>query len=489
MQRIFLFLIVILISQSGITKNIDSLYNLSRQKEGIPSTTSAIKLAAHYLGSDIDSSVYFASKAYHSALKIKNDTLMAKGAHMKALALYYQGNYDSSLVYDEKAFVLYKKWKQYKGAGEVLISKGSTLNEQKQTDKAISTYNLALDYLEKANAKAGIARVNLSIGLLYHDEKIYPSAKHYIMKACESFKKISDTAQFANAITRLGNVYLQTNRSDSANILYLQALELFQKINHTRGVAVIYNNLAGLSSVYSKAQSLDYYQKALEMRTKLGDKNGQCIILHNMGLIYVDEGKTKEARYYLDKSNSMAQEMKMKDILITNLLYYSKLYYKTGNLKEAYNSMEKYAALKDTVYSREVVEKVQEIQTKYETDKKQREIVLLQKENQLKNSELSISKLESQKNMFQKILFATAFIISLLIGIFLYRNNRIIKAAKIKIEKQHAAIDEAHKTLKIKNKIIEDKNNEVMASIHYAARIQRSLITSERYIKRFLNRG
>ena len=49
-------------------------------------------------------------------------------------------------------------------------------------------------------------------------------------------------------------------------------------------------------------------------------------------------------------------------------------------------------------------------------------------------------------------------------------------------------IDSDITELKLKEEIISQKNKEVMDSIHYASRIQRTLITSEKYIDKTLRR-
>jgi hypothetical protein len=66
-------------------------------------------------------------------------------------------------------------------------------------------------------------------------------------------------------------------------------------------------------------------------------------------------------------------------------------------------------------------------------------------------------------------------------SIFLYKRFRITERQKLVIEKQKILVDSAYEKL-------HEKNKEVMDSIYYAQRIQRALITSERYISLQLNK-
>ncbi|MGZ4100100.1 MAG: hypothetical protein ACXVNM_14535, partial [Bacteroidia bacterium] len=76
------------------------------------------------------------------------------------------------------------------------------------------------------------------------------------------------------------------------------------------------------------------------------------------------------------------------------------------------------------------------------------------------------------------IIFAVLSILLLVIGfaVFLYNRFRIISRQKLIIEEQKVVVDKAYNKLN-------ERNKEVMDSIHYAKRIQNALITSENYIE------
>ena len=73
------------------------------------------------------------------------------------------------------------------------------------------------------------------------------------------------------------------------------------------------------------------------------------------------------------------------------------------------------------------------------------------------------------------------FLVVLTFSIFIYNRFRITNKQKVIIEQQKIQVDEAFAQL-------EEKNNEVLDSIHYAKRIQTALMPSEKYIEKTLKK-
>jgi biopolymer transport protein ExbB/TolQ len=103
-----------------------------------------------------------------------------------------------------------------------------------------------------------------------------------------------------------------------------------------------------------------------------------------------------------------------------------------------------------------------------------------------------------EKNRKQRIVIWSVIgglLLVAMFAIFILRALRITNKQKVIIEKQKQKVDIAYTELDIKNKeieeqkkIVEEHHKETMDSIRYASRIQRALITSEKYIDKTLNR-
>jgi hypothetical protein len=115
-----------------------------------------------------------------------------------------------------------------------------------------------------------------------------------------------------------------------------------------------------------------------------------------------------------------------------------------------------------------------EVSTKYETEMKELEIASLSKDKELliKDKKLSEADLNRHRILIYSVI-AVLLLVTVL-AFFIYKSYQQNKLANIKLQG--------------KNKQIEEKNKSITDSINYARRIQNSLITSEKYIQKNLER-
>lgn len=129
--------------------------------------------------------------------------------------------------------------------------------------------------------------------------------------------------------------------------------------------------------------------------------------------------------------------------------------------------MANYADLKDTISNRESKRNIAEMQARFDSENKEKQIALLEQQSHIKELEA-----DRQKNIRNFIVVGLVLVIILAIVIF---NRYRIK-------------QKANKQLETAYHLIEEKNKDITASINYAKRIQQSLLPTEKYIQRTLNR-
>ena len=327
----------------------------------------------------------------------------------------------------------------------------------------------------------------------------------YSKKALSHIIKTNNIAQIANAYARIGNIFGEklnpSQNTDSVLFYYKKSLELFTQIGHQRGIAVIYNNIAGIYLEQEEAdKAIEYYQKAFQIRNKLGDQNGQAIILNNLGNCYKQKKIYSIAIQYLNKSLNISQKISRTDMIIDNYENLSNCYSDKGDYKQALHYKNLYITFKDSLFNDNNSRIITEMQTKYETEKKEKEIELLNKDKLLNETEI-------RKQTLLRNSFIIGFALLLILAYLLYTRykikrkaneeltlkNQLISQQKEEISAQRDEILLKNEVLQqaneeittqrdeidLQKKIIEEKNHEVMDSIHYALRIQNAVIPDE----------
>jgi diguanylate cyclase (GGDEF)-like protein len=155
---------------------------------------------------------------------------------------------------------------------------------------------------------------------------------------------------------------------------------------------------------------LDYSLRALKISEDLGEKVGICASMANVGSIYRELKMYDKAILYLDKGLKLAEEIKSKNAMRVLYLAYSEMYSETGENKKALEFYKMHVDVKDNIFTERSSKKIAEMQTKYESDKKEKEIELLKKDNIIE---------QSRKRMLLIFLFVTLSIVIFLF--YLYR--------------------------------------------------------------------
>ncbi|MBN1949310.1 MAG: tetratricopeptide repeat protein, partial [Candidatus Cloacimonetes bacterium] len=249
---------------------------------------------------------------------------------------------------------------------------------------------------------------------------------------------------------------------------YLRSLELNEQIGFRNGIA---NSLNNIGVVYENLndyeKSLSYHLRALGMFEELGHKKGYAASLNNIGTVYLHLGDYEKANDYLFRSLGVAREIETRDLEVEIYEKLSRLSAEQGDYARALDFYKLYSAIKDSIFTKEKIEKIAGMQTTYEV-----EHLLEQQENEIKflKKDNEIFKLVVEKQRLVKwrlysillVLFAFAFL-------FWYRYRLKYKAnimLQEQVEKKTRDLSRSYENLK--QEIIEKK------------RIQSQLIRSER---------
>jgi hypothetical protein len=180
-----------------------------------------------------------------------------------------------------------------------------------------------------------------------------------------------------------------------------------------------------------------------------------------------ESGKLNDALRYVQEAYDLASGGKLFHDLKSACDHLSVIYFKMNDTKKAYQFCRRYATLNDSLLNSESIKQIAEMETKYETAGKQKEIEILKRDNDLQQ-------LQNSKNRTVIICLISGFVVLAMMLFLIFRQYK----EKKKVNKQLAH----------KNEIIEEKQKEILDSIKYARRIQSALITSEKYIYKNLNK-
>jgi serine phosphatase RsbU (regulator of sigma subunit) len=468
----FVFISTALFSQNS--KVVDSLLLIVKKQPQDTSTINALRyLSWEYEGSDNVIYFNYCNQALLLAQKLNNESFIGTCFMDLGIAHDYIGNGDSALFYYSKSEQIFKKLKNESELTAVYVNTGSAYRSLGNFSKALDYNFQALRIAEKLDKKDRIADCKNAIGNIYRQKNNLDLALKYSKEALVIYLEVNDLEGISRVSGNIGIIYSELKDSKSALEYYFKSLEIRLKLNSLSSISNCYSNIACEYYEMSKfSEALMYHNKALVLNEQLNNKKGVAIDLTNIAAVNTKQKKYTEALERLKLAEQYAEETKFRDLLKEIYQTTAQNYELIGDFKNAYQYHQKFTAIKDAIYNDNENEIIAEMQTKYETDKKDSEIELLNTAKKLQDADLK-----------RKSIIIWAFLVGLVLVIVLA--FYIYRGYKIK-QKANEVITQQKKEVEQQKTIIEEKQKEIVDSITYAKRIQYALLASDSFLETHL---
>jgi serine phosphatase RsbU (regulator of sigma subunit)/Tfp pilus assembly protein PilF len=448
------------------TKKIDSLKNqLTVSIKDTQRITVYVTLAHELLHENVTESFIYAFKGLSLSTKIKNDKGIADSYQILGNLHSFNSN-DSALFYLTKSKDLKYKLKDLKGVASLYTNIGTCYDKFGNSDLALNNYIKSLKLFDSLGIPKGIAGSALGIGNVFTTIKDFKKAIEYYNVSIINYKKIN-SPYLSWAINNLATVYEKTNDRQKAKSLYEESLKLKIENNDFYGAVFSIDNIGLILHKEGKNQeALNYFFKALKInREHQFEKETFANSYKNIIESLLSINKNKEASLYLDSLWVITNKLNLSNLKLEYVKLKSAYYENIKDFKNALLYKDKYIVLNDSFLNYDMNKQVSEADAKYKTEKKQKEIELLNKDN-------IIQQIKIDKQQAQKSWFIIGLIILTTLLAYLYKSY-------LQKQKTNTLITSQKKEVENKNHIIEEKQKEIVDSIHYAKRIQTALLANK----------
>lgn len=348
---------------------------------------------------------------------IKSDFIAAEKAYQEASNIYKENNDSLPLakVYNNMSRTLFYQG-NLEGALKIALE-AAKINERHNP----STIELIGNYLSIGNIQSALGR--------------YESSLAYYQKAEKIALEENVPLRLAQVRHNLGENMKWLERYQEALPYFKQNITYYESVGNEFKLANTYNSLG---TVYFEMDSIKkskpYFEKSFEISKKLGSQQGMAFNARNLGRISLKNKNPKKALAYYTIGMNHSIASNSKSILVADYDNVASAYVALGDYKNAYYYKEKHQRLNDSIYKKENIDKLSELEIKYQTEKKEAEI-LLQEE------EIKTLLLQAKNDQLTKTLFGIGMFSFLAIAFLLYFGfKQRIKKNKIAQEKQEAIL-------------------------------------------------
>ncbi len=424
----------------------------------------------------------------------KNQRQQAVQVYQEALVLAKQPGNDERLLsvfkkigvgeYGQKHYIEAERYFQEglridstsKTAADIFYNLSLVKRKRNQLDSVLPYLEKSMAIYSRSEQDAATYNAYLSAGIIYKNRQLFDVALEYLLKAEEGFTKLKDQKKLASVANTIGNVQNRLRNFENALKSYSRALKMAAEVKDTLrmglyslGKGSAYRNLGRLDSAmlsYKKAlnslpqkekeygiaqqniaemlkekrafrEAERYYLQSIELKNRLNETSSLLYSYNGLTDLYLEQGRTENAKDYLNLSINLIPKVKDNFILLD--YYRNRVRYHEANLdfKRAYSFQNLYSELFEQIYDIQKTDLVQLMQTRYEYQKKANENLQLSLANQ--NNLLLIEKQKNdlqRKNGFLVLLFL--LLAGLGIGYYLFRQRQKVQYQYDRIEKLEA---------------------------------------------------
>ncbi|MEO8147260.1 MAG: tetratricopeptide repeat protein [Bacteroidia bacterium] len=443
-------LIVVIQKSKPDTSKLNTLYALSKQLVitgqyekalvNLDETQSLISL--------LESKTTFQKKIVQEKLKSE----IAKSQNLKGVIYHRQSKYPEALSCYFKALKAREEMNDKQGIAMACNNISGTYGVLNDETNELKYLQIATKNFEAINDKKGLGQAYFNQSLVYYKHGEYDKALEVNLKAEKYSEEAGDKISVLHCMLHTANILTQLNQLEKANGYILKALVLGEQTGDKVGLGYIYGNLgANYREKGDYEKSSFYLNKYLKLEIDLGDKRNIAAAYQSLGYLYaalhqkkltekdssasmqmldsaiacfsqsiqlyesvsVKEGlsdsysqlglmnfykKDFDAAYqYYNRALITANETGQKKYRVNALLFLSDLFAAKGDSAKALNYYRQYAGLTDSLMNETSTKTIAELNTKYETEKKEKQITLLEKQQQIDNAELVLQQVQINK--------------------------------------------------------------------------------------------
>lgn len=463
----FITVLIFTATSIGFSQNVDSLEKVVESNAPDSSKLqSIIQLQKYYSYDNKNRALQLGFEGLNLADKLKDKKNKAWVLNYLGSTYYYSGMNDSAFYYHSQALEIRLTIDDEKGLGASYNNLGNIYADQGKSALALNYFLKALSRFEKIGFTNGVGIVYNSLGNLYYAQKKFDLSLYYFQKSLENQLKLNNVLGIIHAYNNIAIMYDEKKDLKKALEYYNKSMELAEKTGNISDEITCLNNIGQLyitQKEYGKAEEC----LRLSLKLNQGEVDSVKLVspLINMGYLHKEQKQYDSALFFYEKGIACAEAMGLKVSLKESYSHIATVYALKKDFEQAYNYELLYDQVKDTLFNEESNKQLQELQTKYDTDKKEQTIVLLEKDKtiqtNIRNSIIGISVL--------------GFLLTLVL-LFAFRNK---KRANVLLGQQKIEILNKNQDLHSKNNLIEHQKKEITDSIEYAKTIQHAMLPTE----------
>lgn len=332
-----------------------------------------------------DSALLLAREALFQSQHSENKQAEAHALNSLGWVLLHKGDLDSSVLVFKESHRLFKRFRDPENIAKVDINLSEALTRQSKTADALT-------YLFEADSIANIQKyenlltdIKRQLGIVYRESGDKETATRYFKDAIRGFEMQKDSFRLVNTSVSLAILYRDMKSYDSSLALLENCLSLINEPNgnmYQKGM--VYENIGETYfSMGNFPEALKNFETSYAIFKMLDTKGNIAYEAYCLGKTLSRLSRFQPAEVYLLEAYHISDTLGLSNYLISISGELSGLYKKAGKWQQAYFFLNRHDMLSDSLDLIDQMVKASELKEKYEGEKKENQIAILESKNQV----------------------------------------------------------------------------------------------------------
>lgn len=372
-------------------------------------------------------------------LRYKDGSIKARFYYVDVLI--QQGRYDTSMIMCQQIMGMSKKERDTINYMHALYISAICQSEMQHYDIAARCYLQVAEYYERTSNMRKLAMCYNELMLVYRHAGQFDNAVAYGKKALDLYSQYCPPEKISSPLQNLATVYEAMQQPDKAMPFLQKALLVSKKYNNEYDELTETINLSDmmLRSDPESKQTMNYISRAIYLSKKEEADESMCEALCEAATFHLFHNQTAMAQTYMDSALQVAKRTGLNSLTQQCYLLLSKVAYAAHDYKRAIAYDKLLDLTQEEINTANINRSIIDLQTKYETEKKEAQIKQLSTENH-------IQELLSQKRKIYIALLLLAIAALVLIGWLLNRANlrkqKLLQTEKLLQQERITALEQ-----------------------------------------------
>ncbi len=414
---------------------VDSLRNvLNTAETDTARVTATAYIAFHTALINPDSALIIAQQALEFAERIKFERGVASANNSFGWIYFNSGKLETSIDYYKQALEYFRRSENEISQMAVLLNMSTVYIKMGSYANAMEVLTEALPLAEKHPVTNEASVIYKNIGIIYRNDGKFDEAITFMDKAYQLNMQLGNKSLAADTRVSMSIMFQNMNDYQKATNALEDAEKLYASVNSLYGLTMVAENRGGMYLKMGQYQdALVHFADAKTGFAQLGYDADVAYISLEISKTYERLGRLPESLTVLNEAFALVDSSGFKNYIYEILDQKSKVYELMGNSTEALKH-QRLAFQAYVDYQNELqANRLNELKVQFETEQKDAEINLLNKDN-----ELQIQRIQRQRLLLLFIL-STILLVLTVIGVFIYRYRLKMKTKELEIRSRIAA--------------------------------------------------